>query len=201
MHPAPAIAGVPFRHQVAVPGAELRGIRTAGRAGLAPDRGIADRQCRVGHACRCSPQRVRVDIAAVDMEQFVIADVAEPRRRRVDPGIGARRIERQQQPPVPVYAARLRGWRKSRSSPETPCPGPFPSGHRAGPVIGQTRSTSRLRAQPRWFRRRCEGRDPDPVLPDVRSRTWSFSGRVRFRRCSSRVSSSRTCRQTLRHPG
>ncbi len=101
-HPASAIARVPFRHQVAIPGSELGGIRTAGRARLAPDRRIADRQCRVGHACRCGTQRVRVDIAAVDMEQFVIADVADTDGDAFYPGIGPRCIERQQQPPVPV---------------------------------------------------------------------------------------------------
>ena len=57
-HPAPTITRVPFRHQVAVPGSKLRGIRTTGSARLAPDHRIADRQCRVGHACRGGTQRV-----------------------------------------------------------------------------------------------------------------------------------------------
>ena len=46
-HAATAIADMPFGHQVAVPGAELLGIRSAGRTGLAPDGGVADGQCRI----------------------------------------------------------------------------------------------------------------------------------------------------------
>lgn len=49
-HATTAIADMPFRHQVAVPSAELLGVRRAGRPGFAPDGGVADSQCCIGNA-------------------------------------------------------------------------------------------------------------------------------------------------------
>lgn len=80
---------MPFRHHVLVPGSEFLGIRRAGRAGIAPDRRVADGECRISNAGTCVFQGSCMDKAPVHVQQLVIADILASRCNALKPGIRA----------------------------------------------------------------------------------------------------------------
>ena len=99
-HAAATVAGMPLRHEVSIPSAEFRGIRCAGGAGRAPDLRIANGQSGVGHPGTGRPQGAGIDVSPVDMGELVNADICHPGGDSLEPGVGANRIEGEQQAPV-----------------------------------------------------------------------------------------------------
>jgi hypothetical protein len=106
-HAAPAVADVPFGHQVAVPGAELGRVRRAGSADLAPDCRIARAERGGGHRSRRAAQCGCVDVAPARVKQLVVARVQRTGGDALEPGIGAEAVEAQEQPPI-AHVARQR---------------------------------------------------------------------------------------------
>jgi hypothetical protein len=94
---APAIAGMPLGHQVAIPSPELRGIRCAGRSSVTPDRCIANCKRGIGNPSASFPQSSRVNEAAVYMKKFFIAGIGGGTGHPLQPGIGAETIEAKKQ--------------------------------------------------------------------------------------------------------
>ena len=82
-HARPAVADVPFGHQVLIPGAELLRVRGAGRGGFAPD--VPCLEDGVGHlgdgVRRCS----LVDEASAHVEQVFVALRVSPPLMRLRP--------------------------------------------------------------------------------------------------------------------
>ena len=82
---AALIADVPLGHQVLVPGADLGGIRRAGRARLASDTLVTHRQDGIGHQRRRAAQRLLADEAVPDMQQLRVARGIGPALTRFSP--------------------------------------------------------------------------------------------------------------------
>ncbi len=99
-HPPAPIAGMPFRHEISIPGTELRGIRSTGCPNRTPDLGIANGQRGVGHPGTGGSQRRGIDVASVNMGKFVDADVLGSGGNPFETGIGAGSIQGQEQTPV-----------------------------------------------------------------------------------------------------
>ena len=62
--------------------------------------GIANGQSGVGHPGTGRPQGAGIDVSPVDMGELVNADVCHPGGDSLEPGVGAKRIEGEQQAPV-----------------------------------------------------------------------------------------------------
>ena len=77
---APAVADVPLRSEVLVPGSEVLGIRCAGRCPVTPDPRIAGAQRAIGHNGNGLPQRIDRDISAPDIGEML------GRRAGLEPG-------------------------------------------------------------------------------------------------------------------
>ena len=99
-HTPAAVARMPFSHEVSIPGPELRGIRSASRAGWPPDLGIANGKCRVRYPCTGCPQRRGINVASVNMGKFVDGDVPDSGSNPRETGIGADCIKGKEQTPV-----------------------------------------------------------------------------------------------------
>jgi hypothetical protein len=69
-HTAPAIADVPLRGEVLVPGSEVLGIRCAGCRAVTPDPWIAGMQCAVGDNGNGLSQRVNGNVSASDIGEI-----------------------------------------------------------------------------------------------------------------------------------
>ncbi len=82
-HTVTAIPGVPFRHQIAIPGPEFRGIRRAGRSCISPYGRISNRQGGIRDFCRRSPKRGRIDISAANVQQLIVAGPGPPHHHMI----------------------------------------------------------------------------------------------------------------------
>ena len=70
----PAIARVPFGHQVTIPSSELGGISGTGRPRRAPDLWVTDCQGRIGNLRASRFQGGRINIPLPNVQEFIIAD-------------------------------------------------------------------------------------------------------------------------------
>jgi hypothetical protein len=96
--PAPAVADVPLRGKVLIPGAEVFGVGGTSGCSIAPDRWVAGVQRAVGHGCNRVPEPVGRDIAAARVGQIPIARPAVARGvHAFQAGVGAEPVQAQQQ--------------------------------------------------------------------------------------------------------
>lgn len=64
-HAAPAVAHVPLRHEVLIPGAKLFRVRGAGRSPLTPDVRMSDTKDRIDHSPDGIPHMIFGDEATL----------------------------------------------------------------------------------------------------------------------------------------
>ena len=100
-HTSPAIARVPFGHQIAIPSSELCGISGTGRARRAPDLRVANCQGRIGNLRTCRLEGSRVNIASPDMQEIVIADIGRTGSHAFQARVGSKPVKAEQQALIP----------------------------------------------------------------------------------------------------
>ena len=94
----PAIARVPLRHQILVPGREFLGVRRAGRGAFTPDLRESDTEDGIDHLGNRCPHGLFGEKAIARIEQI---PVALPMITRGDPfetDIGTQSVQAEQQP-------------------------------------------------------------------------------------------------------
>ena len=95
---AAAIAHVPLRRQVLVPGAKVLGIRCAGRRSVAPDCRISGMQRAVGDDGNGLPQRVDRDISAPDIGKILGGCARLEPGHALKPGVRSEPVQAKQEP-------------------------------------------------------------------------------------------------------
>jgi hypothetical protein len=71
-HPRTTITGMPFGHQILVPGSEFLGVGGACRGALAPDVGKPNAEDGIGHVSNRRSQRIFGEKATADVEHIAV---------------------------------------------------------------------------------------------------------------------------------
>ena len=95
---AAAVADMPLRRQVLVPGAEVLGIGRAGGCSVAPDRRVAGVQRAVGHDGDRPPQRLDAEIAPPHVGEVLVGHPGSEPRHALQAGVGSDPVQAKQQP-------------------------------------------------------------------------------------------------------
>src|SRR5260370_35812604 len=93
-----AIAHVPLRRQMLIPGAKVLGVGRAGIGAVAPDCRIARCQRAVGDGGNRLAQRRHAERAMADRRQVLGAHLRPEAGQTLQPGLGAEAIRPEQQP-------------------------------------------------------------------------------------------------------
>ncbi len=95
---AAAVADVPLRREVLVPGSEVLGVGRAGRRPIAPDGRVAGVQRAVGHDGDRPPQRVDAEVAPPHVGEVLVGHPGLQGRHAPQAGVGPDPVQAEQEP-------------------------------------------------------------------------------------------------------